>query len=167
MVTLKKVEKILILDSTVFLEGYARLFTDKQIVTTNHVLEEVRSGKAQIELDLLLKSGLAIKDPKHESVEEVLARREKTQDKMSRADISIVALALEFKSAGKPIVVVSDDYAVQNLCRSFGIEFLSVSKPGITKEFIWLRRCTGCGRFTDKENCPVCGSPTRFVPTEK
>jgi H/ACA ribonucleoprotein complex subunit 3 len=24
-----------------------------------------------------------------------------------------------------------------------------------------LRRCVSCGRYTLKESCPVCGSPTR------
>jgi len=38
----------------------------------------------------------------------------------------------------------------------------------------WLmRRCDNCGRYTFKEKCPVCGSPTRvphpprFSPEDK
>lgn len=161
-----KKEKIHILDSTVFLEGYSSLFLDKLSITTPHVAEEIKSGKAAIEFDRALKSGLEIIEPSFKSVEEALKTRGRTQDKMSQADLSVIALALDMKKKGKDIVVVSDDYAVQNLCAHFKIEWLAVSKPGIEKKLSWKRKCTACGELTNQETCQKCGSPTRFVSEE-
>lgn len=156
--------EIFVLDSTVFLEGYSHLFLGKFTVTTPQVAEEMRSGKAAIEFDRSRKSGLDIVQPPFEVVEEVLKRRGKTQDKMSTADVSVVAAALALKKKGKNPVVVSDDYAVQNLCAHFDLKFLPVSKTGIEKKFDWVRKCSACGHESRSAVCEICGSQTRFVP---
>jgi len=159
--------KIYVLDSTVFLEGYVSLFANKPSATTFQVVEEIRSGQPKLQLEAALRSGwLAQTQPSAESVKKVAGLRGQTQEKLSTADLSVIALAIDLKDKGKAVVVVSDDYHVQNLCKIIGIEYLAVSKGGIEKKFSWRRKCRGCGRLVREEVCPFCGSETVFVPGE-
>ena len=58
------------------------------------------------------------------SVEKMLLFAEKIGDKkLSDADVSLLALASEFRRDKKDFTVVSDDYSVQNICRHLKIRF--------------------------------------------
>lgn len=157
-------DKIYVLDSTVFIEGYAAAFLGKNCVITYEVMEELKNEKTAIEVDRFLKSGLDLIVPSSSAVKEIEKVYKRTNDKFSKADISVIALAYEFKSKKKEVVVVSDDYAIQNVCKFLDIEFLPVSKKGIKKKFKWKRICKACRNETDKEVCETCGYKTVFVP---
>jgi len=82
-----------------------------------------------------------------------------TGDSLSDADISILALANEIGAT-----IVTDDYGIQNIASVMGLDAISAKTEGIEKEFIWGRKCTGCGKKypPGKEMvCEVCGSPLR------
>ncbi len=161
-------EKLYILDSTVFLEAHAPFLENKACVTVFEVAEEMKSGKASIEFDKMQRFGLAILEPetRHKKSAEEAAKH--TNDKLSKTDKMVVALALHFREKGKNIVVVSDDYAVQNLCKHLKIETLSLSKKGIRHKFTWHKKCMGCKKIveTTEDSCPICGSSMKYVPKQ-
>jgi len=75
--------------------------------------------------------------------------------------MEVLAKALEIRG-----VVVSDDYAIQNLAKALKLEVLPYNQPGIRKELEWVLRCSGCGRYYKEEisrmkECPICGSEVR------
>lgn len=159
--------QILILDSTVFLEGASGGLPEGARVTVFEVAEEMKSGKAAIEFDKIQKMGLEIIEPKEEFVLAAKKLQEKTEDRVSATDIRVIALALQFKSRGKEVAVVSDDYAVQNLCKREKISFLPLSKKGITRELNWKGRCKACGAPMPEDTCDVCGSTgKKYVPQQ-
>lgn len=158
-------EKIFILDSTAFLEGGAGEFQDKATATVYEVLEEIKNGKSAIELDRMIRMGMAVIEPKDESIKEITGIQEKTNDKLSKTDTKVLALACQFKKNGKTPVLVSDDYAMQNICKNLDIEFLPMSKKGITKKFRWIKICDNCGRKIKNDVCDVCGGTAKFRPT--
>ena len=41
---------------------------------------------------------------------------------LSKADLSLIALAIEFKEKGCKPIVLTDDFALQNVCRILKIE---------------------------------------------
>ena len=150
-----------VLDTSVFVQGYAALFSDKAIVTVYMVSEEVKSSEALIQFDMLMKSGLKILNPSDESIGVVRVCSEKLADNLSETDIYVVALALDFKGKGKDVRVVSEDNSVKNLCKIKGIKVVSVKNPDIERTIRWVRKCVACGRKTDSSECPVCGSETK------
>jgi UPF0271 protein len=123
------------------------------------VLHEVRHiKKSHGAIDALLEAGsLQVIDPDKGSIERARAASKKTGDysKLSLADFSILALALELK-----IALVTDDYAVANVAAALKIPVKSTSSKGIRETRKWIAYCSACGRAfgpTARE-CPLCGN---------
>jgi len=79
---------------------------------------------------------------------------------VSEADREVVALALDLKSDGKEPVVVSDDYAVQNLSEHFQLSHRSLANFGIVHKFQWIMYCPACHRKykPPQKKCTFCGT---------
>ena len=156
-------EKIHILDSNVFLHGAQSIFSDKPCVTVYGVVEEMKSTASEIEIDRFMLSGLEILEPTKESIAEVNNAQKKTQDKTSKTDMMLVALALDFKKKNKDAVIITDDYGVQNLVKVLKVNYSGLSQEGIKKPIAWSGECTACGFKTNEKICPNCGSRVKFI----
>jgi len=155
-------EQIYILDSNVFLHGAESIFADKPCVTVYGVVEEMKSTRAALEIDRFMLSGLQILEPSKESADEVLGAQKKTQDKTSKTDMMLVALALDFKKKNKDYIIITDDYGVQNLAKVMKLNYSGLSQDGIKKPIAWSGKCTACGHKTNEKICPDCGSKVKF-----
>lgn len=159
----KNADAIYILDSGVFLSGAQALFAGKACITVPRVVDEMKSERSLIEMDRFLVGGLQIIDPSSEGLAEARSMQKKTHDKASETDLSIVALAHDLKRKGKKAIVVSDDYAIQNLCRMMNIRYSGLSEKGIKKSILWTGKCKACGFAANGEFCPNCGNKIKFV----
>ena len=155
-------QTIHILDSGVFLTGAEQRFMEFPCATIYNVVDEMKSSKASIEMDRCLQSGLAVLEPSKESIEAAEKARQKTQDKLSKTDIRLIALALDFKKKKKEYVLITDDYGIQNLSRKLKVNYAPMSREGIKKEIEWTGRCRACGFKTNQKICPDCGSAVKF-----
>ena len=158
---------IYILDSTAFLEKYSDAFMDKACATSYGVLDEMKEPYAKIRFDMLQRAGLSVLAAGDDSLKSVGDKVKITGDKLSDTDISVIALALDFICKGKKVMIVTDDYGIQNVAKSLGVKFMPVSQKGISRSLVWGRLCTACGKETSEEICPVCGSETKFVSKAK
>ena len=90
-------------------------------------------------------------------------------DGLSEIDLSLLALSLELSGH-----MHTDDYRLQNLCRTAGLNWSPVESSGITEIWNWEIACRGCGEvFTGSEKtrpasegvgeCSECGSELRIV----
>ena len=81
---------------------------------------------------------------------------------LSSADVEVLALALELKENGLSPAIVSDDYAIQNVSETLGIEHASLATFGIARKFDWIYYCPACFRRYTVEDadrvCRVCGT---------
>jgi len=81
--------------------------------------------------------------------------------RLSPVDLDILALAL---ATGE--ILFTDDYSLQNVCRSVNHPFEAVSNKRSRQQWSWELRCIGC-RATKKadsqkeEECDICGSPMK------
>ena len=81
--------------------------------------------------------------------------------RLSPVDLEILALAI---LTGEKLF--TDDYSLQNVCRSLGHDFESVSNKKSTQQWGWQLRCIGC-KATKKvesqteQECEICGSPMK------
>lgn len=146
------------LDAGAFYAGIPFLSSGKYC-TTHAVFDEVKHIKnSHGAIEALLEAGsLQVIDPGKTSIEKIKIASKKTGDytRLSQADISIVALALEQKTT-----LVTDDYALANVATTLKIPVQSTSGKGISETRKWISYCSACGKAfgpTEKE-CPLCGN---------
>ncbi len=115
---------------------------------------------------------LRIRSPTPTSLGEVSEKAKVLGDKLvlSKADTSVLALALDLRSEGKSPVIVSDDYAVQNVAEGMGVAYQPLATLGIREKFNWTYYCPACFRrypSGDIQDCEVCGTKLKRKPAQK
>jgi UPF0271 protein len=115
---------------------------------------------------------LTIRSPTVASLEEVAEKAKALGDRvvLSKADASVLALALDLRVEGKAPVIVSDDYAVQNVAEGISIAYQPLATLGIREKFSWSYYCPACYKRyeqTDMQVCPVCGTRLKRKPVQK
>ena len=146
---------IIILDASAVINGLPVQYLEAKQITTSAVLDEVKSkkGKAILELALDL-DRIEIYAPKKDYVEEVVRSVKEVSDNLSKNDIDLLALALEYNAS-----VATDDYGIQNIAKKLGIEYITVQEAGIKEVFHWQYYCPGCRKVYEKAGtCGVCGT---------
>lgn len=167
----KKKPKVFILDTSAVLSGKPINLSDYKMVTTPGVFQELKPGGRDYQsFQFLLEKGLTICSPSEESIHRVNIVSEQTGDKnrLSFEDKEILALALEM-SKDNEVVIITDDYSIQNMAHVLNINFEGIIQSGITKKFKWIYQCQGCGKKF-KENiktCPICGAQTKNIISSK
>ena len=90
---------------------------------------------------------------------------------LSEADMQILALALELKSADLDPLIVTDDYSIQNVANQIGVNFASLVTYGIRFRFDWILYCPACHRKYSSDykfkSCEVCGTELKRKPLRK
>lgn len=169
--TTKKI-KIVILDTSAILSGKPIDLEDAIIMTTPGVSNELSPGGRDYQFfQFLIEKGLTIQLPSKESINKIRIICQKTGDtnRLSDTDIEILALSLERNEDDAEVIILTDDYSIQNAANELNIRFETISQSGITKRFKWTCRCRGCGKKF-KENisiCPICGTETKNIISNK
>jgi endoribonuclease Nob1 len=152
----------LVLDTSALLAGRP-LGPGEDTLIPSAVMDELRpGGRDRRHLDLLLAAGARLVEAAPKDRARVLdaAQVGGESGRLSVADVDVLAVALEVSGE-----IVTDDYTVLNLARRMGIPARTIQTRGITETYSFVPRCTGCGRFLEKQmpECPVCGSPVKMV----
>ncbi|MBS1263505.1 MAG: Endoribonuclease Nob1 [Methanonatronarchaeales archaeon] len=146
----------LVLDSMVFVEGVR-----VDGVTVPSVVDEILEERTRLFFDTHRPE---VRAPDEFFVDKAREAADSTGDLpvLSGADLEVLGLALELRDEGEEPVIVTDDYAVQNVASVLGVEFRPVEQRGIEEVLEWQWFCPGCGRVfgevEEMETCPVCGS---------
>lgn len=166
--------KVLVLDTSAFIMGLDPLGLDDETYSVPDVAEELRDQTGpSYRLILSSSSGkMKIQPPTEDSLREVVDHARLLGDRLvlSKADSSILALAVDLKKSGKTPIIVSDDYAVQNVAEGMGIGYQSLSSLGIRQKYEWTYYCPACfKRYVtgDLQICEVCGTKLRRKPLRK
>lgn len=150
-----------ILDASYFFGDYA---FPGELYTTPAVVGELLDITAKMRYEVLSSHGLIVSEPEPAALTAVVAAAEKSGDLrvLSQTDLSVIALALTLEGT-----VVSDDFAVQNVCRHLKIPVQNILQKK-AKRKVWKYICSGCGaEIPGGGDCPVCGSPPKKRGTEK
>lgn len=145
---------VYVLDSTVFINRI-----DVEGVTVPGVLDEIEEDGARLFLETHQPE---VELPGEGFVGEARGAADGTGDLrvLSETDLNLLGLAVSLRDRGEEPIVVTDDYAVQNVCASLGIGFESILQDEIDEEIEWEWFCPSCGRVSGslEEECPVCGT---------
>jgi UPF0271 protein len=150
------------LDAGAFYTGILFLSSALSYYTTPPVFEEVKHiKKSHGAIEALLESNtLQVVNSDRKSIEKVIAAAKMTGDyvKLSQADISIIALALQLE-----IVLMTNDYAVANVASTLKIPVKSTSGKGIKETRKWIAYCSACGKTfgPNAKECRLCGNGLR------
>jgi UPF0271 protein len=142
-----------VLDSSAFIDEY---HTDSNTASIPLVREELEDESA-FRFDAMEGSGMHIHIPAEGTVEKVRRAAGETGDRAELSDTDIRLLAAAFELDG---VLVTDDYAMQNVADKLGVTVDVIAQDGITEQRNWTFQCAGCGREFDenRDRCPICGS---------
>jgi UPF0271 protein len=149
-----------VLDTSAFI--YGTIPGDGEITTTPGVYSEVKDEQSKLRLDMI--QGLHIIQPEDEFVLAIAKMAEATGDdqRLSQTDRDLLAAALQEKTAGKDVELLTDDYSVQNVARKAGLRIRALRQKKSRYGIVWEKRCIGCGRtYPEGDTCVVCGSPLR------
>ena len=142
-----------VLDASAFIHEY---HTSEQTASIPEVREELEDESA-FRFDAMEGAGMHIHIPEGETVETVRRAAKETGDGAELSDTDVRLLAATFELDG---VLVTDDYAMQNVADRLDVRTEFIAREGITEQRDWLFQCQGCGREFDEdaERCPICGS---------
>jgi UPF0271 protein len=166
--------KVLVLDTSALIMGLDPLGLEYGIYSVPEVIEELRDRAGlSYRVTVSTSSGkLKIQNATSQSLEQVLEKAKSLGDRvvLSKADTSVLALALDLLREGKNPVIVSDDYAIQNVAEGFDIAYQSLATLGIRQKFEWTYYCPACfKRYPEGEleTCQVCGTKLKRKPLRK
>jgi len=155
---------IRLIDSAAVLNSSGFSFSGGNFITSPLIMDELRDLRSRhLAENALQNSLLSLQEPTPlniKKIQEIAAKH--GFEKLSKADISLLALALDLKAQGKKFILISDDYSVQNFCKLLGIKFDSVIRGKIEKTISFKKECSGCRKkfpaSTALKKCPDCGS---------
>ena len=89
---------------------------------------------------------------------------------LSKADLCVLALALELKKDYFPLIL-TDDYSIQNVANKARINFASLMTFGIKHRFNWILYCPACYHKYPSDyklkSCKICGTEIKRKPKKK
>lgn len=154
---------IFVLDASAILNEPSFAFDSrKRYLTTTLVMNEFKSLESRLLVENALKHGtLKLRKPKEEFSKKARKLVEEHGYKISKADLSIVALGLELLAGKKEFIILTDDFSIQNFLELAGIPYSSVIQGEIREVFSISRHCPACGKIFKQKaglrKCPDCG----------
>ena len=154
-------ESVVALDATAFYQGF-HLYSEKTCITTDLIFAEISHihNKLSILESLILNRKLMVFEPRNNTIRLVKAAAKQIgEDRLTDADISILALAKDYDA-----ILVSDDFAICNLAKTMLIKLLNIGTKGINQTRKWIKFCKICGKgYSPKQaNCAICGNKLRI-----
>lgn len=145
-------KKKYIIDTSAILSGKLNI-SEEDYIFPDSVIEEIKKGSL---VKILEVADIKISSPEKKYIEKAREAALSTGDYnvLSATDIDVIALAIELNG-----IIVTDDYAIQNVAKYCGVEYTGGGISGIKKGIIWKYRCTGCHKIYSRyiTTCPVCG----------
>jgi len=140
------------------------LLEEGYIAISGKVLEEIRDKESKL-LFNISSDKISVINPMPTSLRVIKekARKLGISCELSETDLSVVALAWELREQGYDIIVLTEDYSIQNLCKALNLEIMAISRGEIQYILRTLKKCLVCDAIYDSQlsECPHCGS-TRY-----
>lgn len=156
-------KRIYVHDASGLFAGVPLLLPGKHY-TTLEIIREVKDKYSKRLLDFSLVSNrLKVIEPPDNIVLEITSKAGEVGElnRLSKADISILALAYWFKKKGYDVILVTDDYSVQNMALHLELVFMAIKTIGVKEMRRYEVYCPNCGwkGITNSTYCPRCGFP--------
>lgn len=167
--------RVLVLDTSAFVMGFEPASTAETIYTSSSVVQELSQKDLTItRFQTACETGkLLVRTPNKSSIERVRQACKKLGEKdgLSVTDVEVIATALDLKLENKVPLIVSEDYAVQNVADYLELKSASLANLGIKYRFKWILYCPACRKIDTRGSysgsCSVCGTSLKRKVAEK
>jgi len=167
--------KAIVLDTSAFIAGFDPHAISEKQYTVPEVKNELNTDSMPwMRFNAAIDNGkVMIMKPKESFFQEILETSKKVGDirYLSKADLQVLALALELKDNGLRPLIVTDDYSIQNVANKIDVEFTALMTFGIKFRFKWILYCPACYRKYPSDyrfkSCDVCGTELKRKPRKK
>jgi len=136
---------------------------------TLEVLEELKSLEVKALAENALKQKLLrVYKPKHKYLKraQTIAIRNGFR-RISKADLSVLALAFQLKEQRRRFVVITDDYSIQNFLEMYKIKFWPAIQGRISETIYFESYCPACMKkfsvLPARKECPNCGVKLKTI----
>ena len=143
-----------ILDTCAF---FTQKHPEGEFITVPGIKDEIINKQSKQYYENMLSTKLKIMKASVQSYKIVKEKAKETGDYGVLSNIDLDIIALGYESRG---IIVTDDFAIQNVALALEIDFVSCSNKAITEKRIWKYKCTACHhKEKEKRNdCPICGN---------
>ena len=138
-----------VIDANVLMHG-RRNYNFEKAFTVPEVMDELESEDSKLKAETL---DLQVRAPSEESLEKVEEKTEEIYAKVSEADKTLLALAIDQSEK-----IITDDKDLQNLASHMNVEFEAFMGEEIEEELEWIKVCSNCGKEITTLPCSRCGS---------
>jgi len=127
--------KTLLLDSSAILNDFEFEFLpDTRYIMTPECLAEIRDLRSRGLIENAFSQELlSVRVPSAQALTKAREKAEELGVRFSAADQSLVALAVDFRSAGGEFKAVTDDYSLQNVLKALELPFSGIIHDEIKK----------------------------------
>ncbi|MEM4481133.1 MAG: PIN domain-containing protein [Desulfurococcaceae archaeon] len=159
-------ELAVVLDTTALLAKYYRFAPrlSADILVPIGVVSEVKDAENRLALEEAINLNIVeVISPQKGFKEQAfkLAQSVGCLHKLSSADLEVVATSLEVQRKYAKVIVITDDYELQNLLMYIGVSFKPLRTRGISELRVFAAYCPVCKYVPSRpgeETCPLCGS---------
>lgn len=152
-----------VLDASAFINGF-KISSDNN-VTVPEITAEIKDFESRLTFDMAIEEGkLTVLDVPSKYILCVNDIISESGDilRLSLPDKKLIALAYMLREEGRNVMVVSDDYTIQNTLKIMDIPFSGILTDGIKEVYNWKKVCEGCKKeYSDDypfDDCEICGS---------
>lgn len=152
-----------VLDASAFINGFK--ITSDNNFTVPEITSEIKDFKSKLAFDMALEEGkLSIQDVPNKYISRINDIISVSGDilRLSNPDKKLISLAYMLQENGHNVMVISDDYTIQNTLKIMDISYSGVMTDGIKGIYNWKKICEGCKKEYDDdypfEDCEICGS---------
>ena len=133
--------------------------------TTKDIIDELKDSISKLRIESMIAAQiLFIKEVTNENILFIQTKSEEigNHKRLSPQDKSILSLAWQETKlhTNKSVILLSDDYEIQNTAKTLNLKFKSIKTTGINYTAKFKKVCQACGEELEKEEqfCPECGS---------
>ena len=151
------------LDASAFINGFQ--LESENNFTVPEITAEIKDFESKLTMDLAIEDGkLHIRDVPARYVDCIDDLIAESGDvlRLSVPDKKLIALAYMLFKQDENVMVISDDYTIQNTLKIIGINYSGVLTEGIKEIYNWKKVCEGCKKEYDQDypfdDCEICGS---------
>lgn len=138
---------------------------DNLFFTTHIILAEMKDQISKLRIESMISSqALFVKDVEPQSISFIdeQCKAIGNYERLSVQDRSVLSLAWQInqESNFKSVVILTDDFEIQNTAKILRLKFKSVKTKGIKYSARFQKICVACGEKLDEDDtfCPECGS---------
>ncbi len=156
--------KIFLLDASGVLNDFGfRFESGKKYFLTAEVAVELKDLRSKQLLENALQEKIAeIKNPKQNPAGEIEKLKEFGIERLSKADRSVLLLAIEMRNEKQEFEVLTDDYFLQNCLKFLKIPFKGIIHGEVSRLRNFGKKCRNCGKKFKKSyveaECDLCGN---------